>query len=174
MHRSSWPGGFHGELAAQHLRRTFGTDTIGPPERPTASSTWAATQSEEIAQSAAALSPPAQGQLTGAAICAAAELGQDLLLWSVDRSPGGVATPAAVADHLAGAVGPGEVVGSRAALAGGESVGERASKGRTERRAEHNDDHSLGGDHGADLGTAHADRAEQAQLRVRTTQSTPC
>ena len=54
---------------------------------------------------------PPRGNLTGTAACAAAELGQDLLLWSVDRGPGGVATPAAVADHLARAVGPGDVVG---------------------------------------------------------------
>jgi peptidoglycan-N-acetylglucosamine deacetylase len=54
---------------------------------------------------------PPRGELTGAAMCAAAELGQDLLLWSVDRGPGGVATPAAVADHLARAVRPGDVIG---------------------------------------------------------------
>jgi peptidoglycan/xylan/chitin deacetylase (PgdA/CDA1 family) len=53
---------------------------------------------------------PPRGELTAAAVCAAAELGQDLLLWSVDRGPGGVASPAAVADHLARAVGPGDVV----------------------------------------------------------------
>jgi len=53
---------------------------------------------------------PPRGNLTGAAICAAAELGQDLL-WSVDRGSGGVAMPAAVADRLARAVGPGDVVG---------------------------------------------------------------
>jgi peptidoglycan/xylan/chitin deacetylase (PgdA/CDA1 family) len=54
---------------------------------------------------------PPRGELTGAAVRAAAELGQDLLLWSVDRGPGGVGTPAAVADHLAQAVGPGDVIG---------------------------------------------------------------
>jgi peptidoglycan/xylan/chitin deacetylase (PgdA/CDA1 family) len=54
---------------------------------------------------------PPRGELTGAATCAAAELGQDLLLWSVDRGPGGVGTPEAVADHLDRAVGPGDVVG---------------------------------------------------------------
>lgn len=53
---------------------------------------------------------PPRGELTGAAVCAAAELGQDVLLWSVDRGPGGIATPAAVSDHLARAVGPGDVV----------------------------------------------------------------
>jgi peptidoglycan/xylan/chitin deacetylase (PgdA/CDA1 family) len=54
---------------------------------------------------------PPRGNLTGAAVCAAAELGQDLLLWSVDRGPQGIGTPAAVADHLARVVGPGDVVG---------------------------------------------------------------
>jgi peptidoglycan-N-acetylglucosamine deacetylase len=54
---------------------------------------------------------PPRGELTGAAVCAAAQLGQDLLLWSVDRGPGGVATPAAVADHLARVVRPGDVIG---------------------------------------------------------------
>jgi peptidoglycan-N-acetylglucosamine deacetylase len=54
---------------------------------------------------------PPRGNLTGAAVCAAAELGQDLLLWSIDRGPQGIGTPAAVADHLARAVGPGDVVG---------------------------------------------------------------
>ncbi len=54
---------------------------------------------------------PPRGELTGTAVRAAAELGQDLLLWSVDRGPAGVSTPAAVADHLARAVGPGDVVG---------------------------------------------------------------
>jgi peptidoglycan/xylan/chitin deacetylase (PgdA/CDA1 family) len=54
---------------------------------------------------------PPRGELTGAALCAAAELGQDVLLWSVDRGPGDAATPAAVADHLVRAVGPGDVIG---------------------------------------------------------------
>jgi peptidoglycan/xylan/chitin deacetylase (PgdA/CDA1 family) len=54
---------------------------------------------------------PPKGELTGAATCAAAALGQDLLLWSVDRGPGGVGTPKAVADHLVSTVRPGDVVG---------------------------------------------------------------
>ncbi len=54
---------------------------------------------------------PPRGNLTGAAVCAAAELGQDLLLWSIDRGPQGTSTPAAVADHLARVTGPGDVVG---------------------------------------------------------------
>jgi peptidoglycan-N-acetylglucosamine deacetylase len=54
---------------------------------------------------------PPRGELTGAGVCAAAELGQDLLLWSVDRGPGDAAAPAAVADHLARAVRPGDVIG---------------------------------------------------------------
>jgi peptidoglycan-N-acetylglucosamine deacetylase len=54
---------------------------------------------------------PPRGNLTGAAACAAAALGQDVLLWSIARGPQGIGTPAAVADHLATAVGPGDVVG---------------------------------------------------------------
>ncbi len=44
---------------------------------------------------------PPRGELTGAAIRAAAELDHDILLWSVTRGPAGVGTPRAVA---AGAV----------------------------------------------------------------------
>jgi peptidoglycan/xylan/chitin deacetylase (PgdA/CDA1 family) len=54
---------------------------------------------------------PPRGELTGGAACAAAELGQDLLLWSVDRGPGNVGTPGAVANHLARTVVRGDVVG---------------------------------------------------------------
>jgi peptidoglycan/xylan/chitin deacetylase (PgdA/CDA1 family) len=54
---------------------------------------------------------PPRGELTGAAVQAAALLGHDILLWSVTRGPAGVGTPQAVADHLAGAVHPGDVVG---------------------------------------------------------------
>jgi peptidoglycan/xylan/chitin deacetylase (PgdA/CDA1 family) len=54
---------------------------------------------------------PPRGNLTGAAVCAAAELGQDLLLWSIARGPAGVGTPAAVASHLARVVRPGDVIG---------------------------------------------------------------
>jgi peptidoglycan-N-acetylglucosamine deacetylase len=54
---------------------------------------------------------PPRGNLTGAAVCAAAELGQDVLMWSIARGPQDIGTPAEVADHLATAVGPGDVVG---------------------------------------------------------------
>jgi peptidoglycan/xylan/chitin deacetylase (PgdA/CDA1 family) len=54
---------------------------------------------------------PPRGELTGTAVQTAARLSHDILLWSVTRGPAGVATPAAVADHLATAVGPGDVVG---------------------------------------------------------------
>jgi peptidoglycan/xylan/chitin deacetylase (PgdA/CDA1 family) len=53
---------------------------------------------------------PPRGELTGAAVHAAAELGHDVLLWSVTRGPGGISTPRAVADHIAGTVAPGDVV----------------------------------------------------------------
>jgi peptidoglycan-N-acetylglucosamine deacetylase len=54
---------------------------------------------------------PPRGNLTGAAVCAAAELGHDVLLWSIARGPAGVGTPAAVANHLSRVVRPGDVVG---------------------------------------------------------------
>jgi peptidoglycan-N-acetylglucosamine deacetylase len=53
---------------------------------------------------------PPRGNLTGSAIASAAELGYDVLLWSVTRGSAGVGTPASVADHLAGTVAPGDVV----------------------------------------------------------------
>lgn len=53
---------------------------------------------------------PPRGNLTGSAIQSAAELGYDVLLWSVTRGAAGVGTPAAVADHLARTVAPGDVV----------------------------------------------------------------
>jgi peptidoglycan/xylan/chitin deacetylase (PgdA/CDA1 family) len=53
---------------------------------------------------------PPRGNLTGSAIQSAAELGYDVLLWSVTRGSAGVATPASVADHLARTVAPGDVV----------------------------------------------------------------
>ena len=54
---------------------------------------------------------PPRGEVTGAALQAAARLGHDILLWSVTRGPAGVSTPGMVADHLAAAVAPGDVVG---------------------------------------------------------------
>jgi peptidoglycan/xylan/chitin deacetylase (PgdA/CDA1 family) len=53
---------------------------------------------------------PPRGNLTGSAIQSAAELGFDVLLWSVTRGSAGVGTPASVADHLARTVAPGDVV----------------------------------------------------------------
>jgi peptidoglycan-N-acetylglucosamine deacetylase len=53
---------------------------------------------------------PPRGNLTGSAIASAAELGYDVLLWSVTRGAAGVGTPASVVDHLVGTVAPGDVV----------------------------------------------------------------
>jgi peptidoglycan-N-acetylglucosamine deacetylase len=53
---------------------------------------------------------PPRGNLTGSAISSAAELGCDVLLWSVTHGVAGVGTPAMVADHLARTVAPGDVV----------------------------------------------------------------
>jgi peptidoglycan/xylan/chitin deacetylase (PgdA/CDA1 family) len=53
---------------------------------------------------------PPRGNLTGSAIQSAAELGYDVLLWSVTRGSAGVGSPASVADHLARTVAAGDVV----------------------------------------------------------------
>jgi peptidoglycan-N-acetylglucosamine deacetylase len=53
---------------------------------------------------------PPRGNLTGSAIQSAAELGYDVLLWSVTRGSAGVGTPASVADHLVRTVARGDVV----------------------------------------------------------------
>ena len=53
---------------------------------------------------------PPRGNLTGSAVAAAAELGYDVLLWSVTRGGAEVGTPASVANHLARTVAPGDVV----------------------------------------------------------------
>lgn len=53
---------------------------------------------------------PPRGNLTGSAVASAAELGYDVLLWSVTRGGAGVGTPASVVDHLVGTVAPGDVV----------------------------------------------------------------
>jgi peptidoglycan/xylan/chitin deacetylase (PgdA/CDA1 family) len=53
---------------------------------------------------------PPRGNLTGSAIQSAAELGYDVLLWSVTRGGAGVGTPTAVAEHLGRTVAPGDVV----------------------------------------------------------------
>jgi peptidoglycan-N-acetylglucosamine deacetylase len=53
---------------------------------------------------------PPRGNLTGSAVASAAELGYDVLLWSVTRGDAGVGTPASVAEHLARTVAPGDVV----------------------------------------------------------------
>ncbi len=66
---------------------------------------------EEITEARVRWFRPPRGELTGAAVRAAAELEQDVLLWSVDRGPSGTSTSAALADHLARVVRPGDVVG---------------------------------------------------------------
>jgi peptidoglycan/xylan/chitin deacetylase (PgdA/CDA1 family) len=53
---------------------------------------------------------PPRGNLTGPAINSAAELGYDIVLWSVTRGSAGVGTPTSVADHLDRTVAPGDVV----------------------------------------------------------------
>ena len=53
---------------------------------------------------------PPRGELTGSAVQVAAELGCDVLLWSVTRGPGRVGTPATVVRSVAAAAAPGAVV----------------------------------------------------------------
>jgi peptidoglycan/xylan/chitin deacetylase (PgdA/CDA1 family) len=76
---------------------------------------------------------PPRGELTGAAVQAAARLGHDILLWSVTRGPAGVATPEAVIDHLATAVGPGDIVGLHDGI--GRSTFDRGTAGARVLRA---------------------------------------
>jgi peptidoglycan/xylan/chitin deacetylase (PgdA/CDA1 family) len=81
---------------------------------------------------------PPRGILTGAAVCAAAELGQDVLLWSIARGPAGVGTPAAVANHLSRVVGPGDVIGLHDGIGRGtfDTDGNLARHLRARRRVE--------------------------------------
>jgi peptidoglycan/xylan/chitin deacetylase (PgdA/CDA1 family) len=81
---------------------------------------------------------PPRGNLTGAAVCAAADLGQDLLLWSIGRGPQAIGTPAAVAEHLARVVGPGDVVGLHDGIGRGtfDPDGTLARRLRARRRVE--------------------------------------
>jgi peptidoglycan-N-acetylglucosamine deacetylase len=64
---------------------------------------------------------PPRGNLTGSAIGSAAELGHDVLLWSVTRGSAGVGTPASAADHLARTVAPGDVVAPHDGIGPGTS-----------------------------------------------------
>jgi peptidoglycan-N-acetylglucosamine deacetylase len=54
---------------------------------------------------------PPRGELTGSALAVAAELHQDVLLWSVARGPAGISTVAAVADYVTATIQPGDVLG---------------------------------------------------------------
>ena len=81
---------------------------------------------------------PPRGNLTGSAIQSAAELGYDVLLWSVTRGSAGVGTPASVADHLARTVAPGDVVALHDGIGRGtfDPRGPGAQELRARRRVE--------------------------------------
>ncbi|MGN6333859.1 MAG: polysaccharide deacetylase family protein [Motilibacteraceae bacterium] len=66
---------------------------------------------EDVVQAPVPWFRPPRGSLPGAALRTAAELGQDVLLWSVTRGPGGPGTPAMVRGHLLDTVRTGDVVG---------------------------------------------------------------
>jgi peptidoglycan-N-acetylglucosamine deacetylase len=65
---------------------------------------------EEVAGARPRFFRPPRGELTGSAVQVAAELGCDVLLWSVTRGPGRVGTPATVVRSIAAAAAPGAVV----------------------------------------------------------------
>ncbi|MGN6243856.1 MAG: polysaccharide deacetylase family protein [Motilibacteraceae bacterium] len=66
---------------------------------------------EDVVQAPVPWFRPPRGSLPGAALRAAAELGQDVLLWSVTRGAGDPGTPGVVRDHLLRTVQAGDVVG---------------------------------------------------------------
>jgi peptidoglycan/xylan/chitin deacetylase (PgdA/CDA1 family) len=102
-------------IAAGHELGNHTWTHLDLARQPASQTRWELQNGCQAIQAVAGVRPrwfrPPRGELNGAAVRVAAELGQDVLLWSVDRGPGGVATPAAVADHLARAVGPGDVIG---------------------------------------------------------------
>lgn len=53
---------------------------------------------------------PPYGRLTGTAARYAATMGYDVILWSLGRGVGGVGTPDAVANHVAGSLNAGDIV----------------------------------------------------------------
>ena len=54
---------------------------------------------------------PPRGELSGIAVRYAAQLGYDILLWSVARGPSGIGRPSAVASHISSRLRPGAIVG---------------------------------------------------------------
>jgi peptidoglycan-N-acetylglucosamine deacetylase len=53
---------------------------------------------------------PPRGELTGYALRVCAELGYDAYMWSIERGPSGVSTPAAVTEHLVDNVQAGDII----------------------------------------------------------------
>jgi peptidoglycan-N-acetylglucosamine deacetylase len=67
---------------------------------------------EQVTNRAIRFFRPPRGVMTGSALAISAELGYDLLLWSVTRGPGaGPGNPKQIAEYVAATVRPGDVLG---------------------------------------------------------------
>ena len=67
-------------------------------------------QLQQLAQQRVRLFRPPRGELTGFGLRAAAELQLDVVMWSLDRGPGGVGTPQRVAQHVSASARRGDIV----------------------------------------------------------------
>jgi peptidoglycan/xylan/chitin deacetylase (PgdA/CDA1 family) len=77
---------------------------------------------------------PPHGRLTEAAVRATADLGQDIVLWSVTRGELGLREPERVASHVAGTVRPGDIVDLHDGIGRGTFKPESEFAGRLRRR----------------------------------------
>ena len=66
---------------------------------------------QQFVQQPVRLFRPPRGELTGFGVRAAAELGLDVVMWSLDRGTGGVGSPQHVIDHITTHVRRGDIVG---------------------------------------------------------------
>jgi peptidoglycan-N-acetylglucosamine deacetylase len=67
-------------------------------------------QLQQLTQQPVRLFRPPRGELTGFGLRAAAELNLDVVMWSIDRGPGGVGTAQLVARHIGTGVRRGDIV----------------------------------------------------------------
>jgi peptidoglycan/xylan/chitin deacetylase (PgdA/CDA1 family) len=67
-------------------------------------------QLQQLVQQPVRLFRPPRGELTGFGLRAAAELQLDVVMWSLDRGPGGVGTPQRVAQHVGAGARRGDIV----------------------------------------------------------------
>ena len=65
---------------------------------------------QQLAQQPVRLFRPPRGELTGFGLRAAAELGLDVVMWSLDRGAGGVGSPEQVEQHITTRVRRGDIV----------------------------------------------------------------